>query len=75
MKMSFSVRFLKDAAERAVKTFAQVLVGILTVDGADLANVNWKASLVAAGTASAVSLLTSVASAKVGDDESASLVN
>jgi hypothetical protein len=75
MKMSFSVRFIKDAAERAVKTFAQVLVGILTVDGADLANVNWKASLVAAGTASAVSLLTSVASAQVGSDESASLVN
>lgn len=69
-----SVKFLKDAAERAIKTFAQALVGVFVGD-ATVANIDWNASLTVAGTAALVSVLTSVLSAGVGDDESASLVD
>jgi len=70
----FTVKFWKDAGERAVKTAAQAAVavvgtgvsGILEVDFVQLASVSALAGL--------VSVLTSVASSRVGDPESASVV-
>jgi len=55
-------QFWADAAERAVKTFAQALLAALTVQGATLASVKWLPVLAVAGTATAISLLTSVLS-------------
>lgn len=55
-------QFLADALERAAKTFAQALLGALTVEGVTVASVNWPTALGVAGTAAAVSLLTSAAS-------------
>jgi hypothetical protein len=60
--MSPVVAFLLDTVERAVKTFTQALLAALTVSGVTVATVNWKTALAVAGTASAVSLLTSLAS-------------
>lgn len=67
--------FWKDAAERAVKTAAQVLVTFLGADLVDVLAVDWsKAAGVAAG-AALVSVLTSVASSQAGEPGTASLVD
>ena len=66
--------FWLDVAERAIKTGFQALVPILAADGADLLHLDWSTSLGLAGTAAALSVFTSVASARVGDPGTASLV-
>jgi hypothetical protein len=66
-------KFWADAAERAVKTFAQSLLALGLTNASGLLDVNWAGALSGAGLAAAVSVLTSVGSSTVGDD-SASLV-
>ncbi len=66
-------KFWKDAFERALKTFAQAAVAVLAV-ATGVLDANWVQAISVAGLAGVVSLLTSVASAGVGDKESASLV-
>ena len=66
-------QFWLDAAERAVKTFAQTFLAVVG-GGATVASVGWKQNLTAAGFAAALSLLTSVGSAKVGTPGTASLL-
>lgn len=61
------------ALERAVKTFAQTLVGLFVGDST-VTSVNWTSSLVVAATAAVVSLATSVASLGSGPTGSPSLV-
>lgn len=66
--------FWIDAAERAVRTFAQALVavlaaGIVLTDGAA-----WGEALLSAVVAALISLLTSVAASGVGDPDSPSLL-
>ena len=60
----FSPDFWKATAERAIKTFAQSLLAVLTVTSG--AGVDWPTSLKAAGLAALISVLTSVASSTVG---------
>lgn len=50
--------FLKDLGERAANTFVQTLIGVLTVgpNGLNLFGADWKADLVAAVTATVVSV-------------------
>lgn len=74
-------QFWKRAFERAVKTFAQVMVALLTVGGVAAAadapgilDVNWVGALSVAGLAFIVSLLTSLGSVKVGDADTPDLV-
>jgi hypothetical protein len=69
----FTLAFWKDAGERAAKTFAQALLGVLAAT-ATLATVNWSAALASAGTATVLSLLTSVVSLPVGGNGTASLL-
>jgi hypothetical protein len=73
-------QFWKDAAERAIKTFAQALVAVFAVSQATtVLNVDWKAALATAGTAVVVSLLTSivsgVATSSNNEPKTASLVS
>jgi len=70
----FSKVFLLDSVERAVKTFAQVLLALFTTGQLNILTVNWGDALALAGTAVVVSLLTSIVSSRVGDKSSASLV-
>lgn len=56
----WSKAFWKGAAERAVKTFAQAAVAVLTADVAGLLNVDYVQLASVAGLAALVSLLTSV---------------
>lgn len=74
--MSFltSKTFWVDAVERAVKTFAQASVAVLSVDTFGLLDVNYIQWLSVAGLSSVISLLTSIASGSAGKTDSASLV-
>jgi hypothetical protein len=52
--------------DRAIKTFAQVLVSTLTV-GVGIFDINWKGALGLTATAVLISVLTSIADAKETD--------
>ena len=60
------------AGERAVKTFAQALVALF-VAGVTVLTIDWQQGLAVAATAAVVSLLTSVASVRLGSFEGPSL--
>lgn len=62
----FSVAFVKDAGERALKTFSQALLAVLAV-GAPIWDINWTEGLGIALTATVFSILTSLASHGIGD--------
>lgn len=74
--MSFltSKTFWADTVERAIKTFAQACVAVLTSNVVGLLNVDYRTLFSVAGLAAVVSVLTSLASGQVGNTESASLV-
>ena len=60
------------AGERAVKTFAQSLVALFAA-GVTILNIDWQQGLAMAATAAVVSVLTSVASVRLGQFEGPSL--
>ena len=67
-------QFFADLVERAVKTFAQALVAVLTVQGVSgVLDVDWPRALSVAGLAAIVSALTSLASGSLGRSGTASL--
>lgn len=70
----FTKKFIKDAAERAIATFAQTAIASLTVS-AGLQDVNWFAVGSVAGLAALLSVLKSITATRVNDSESASLVD
>jgi hypothetical protein len=55
-------RWAADAVERAVKTFAQALLGAFVAQGVTISTIHWDIALIAAGTASLISVLTSLVS-------------
>ena len=57
------------AGERAVKTFAQSAVALLTAGGLGVLEVDWLAVLSVAGLALVVSVLTSIADPNVTGEE------
>lgn len=70
----FGKIFWADAAERAIKTFAQVALTFLTVGATDVLEADWKALVASAVTAALISVLTSVVSATARERGTASLV-
>ena len=62
------------AAERALRTFAQALLGALTAGLVVIDAVQWKAALIAAVVAAFASVLTSVAGTAVGDRQDPALL-
>lgn len=59
---SYTTReFWAGTAERAIKTFAQALLGVLTGGASGLLDVDWVAALSVAGLAAVGSVLTSLA--------------
>lgn len=74
MSSIFTRSFIKDTAERAIKTVAQTAAALLVGDGVGILNVDWSSVGSVAGLAGIVSVLTSIGSGYVGDD-SPSLVD
>lgn len=70
----FTYRFWLSASERAVKTFAQTLVAILGANSFGLLTAPWTMALSTAGMATLLSVLTSIASAPIGDPGTPSLL-
>lgn len=70
----FTASFWKAASERAVATFAQALIAVLSVGATGLLDVDWPGALSAAALAALLSVLKSVASSQVGN-EGPSLAN
>lgn len=60
--------------ERAAKTFAQALVAVFAA-GVTILDVNWSQTVAIAATAAVVSVLTSIASVRLGPFEGPSLVD
>lgn len=72
----FTKEFWKDAAERAIKTFAQSLIAVLSVAvAAPIWELNWVEALGVSLTATALSLLTSIAGTGTGNPETGSFIN
>jgi hypothetical protein len=70
----FSSTFWLLTGERAVKSFAQSLLAILGATQVGLFEASWLPALSAAGMATLLSVLTSVASANVGPGDNPSVV-
>lgn len=60
--------------ERAVKTFAQSLVALF-IAGVTILTIDWQQALAVSGTAALVSVLTSIASSRIGPFDGPSLVD
>lgn len=66
--------FWVEAAERAIRTFAQALVAVLAAGFVFTDAAAWGEALLASAIAALVSLLTSVAASGVGNPDSPSLL-
>jgi hypothetical protein len=67
--------FWKDAAERAIRTFAQALLALIGTDLVGIVDLDWPQLLAVGATAAVVSLLTSVVATGVGEKGTASLIS
>lgn len=70
----FTASFWKSAAERAIKTVAQALIAVLAATTFDWFSADWQAIAGTAATAGVLSLLSSIASAGIGDKGTPSVV-
>lgn len=61
--MIWTKAFWQGAGERAIKTFAATLAGLLTGDGIGLVDVDWASALSVSGLATLVSFLIAVGNA------------
>lgn len=64
----FEKKFLEATAERALKTFVQTLLALVGTDSIGVLNVDFLAAAQVAGSAALLSVLTSFASSKVGNE-------
>lgn len=72
----FTQEFWKDAAERAIKTFAQSLVAVLSVAVATpIWDIDWVGAAGVSITAAALSLLTSIAGSGTGSPDDGSFID
>jgi hypothetical protein len=70
----WSVEFWKSAGERALRTFAQVLLSMIVVGETGFLDVDWLQAGSVAGLAAFASVLMSVVATGVGDKGTSSLV-
>ncbi len=70
----FTSQFWQLSIERAIKTFAQSLLAILSANGVGLLDVPWGPALSTAGAAALLSVLTSMTSLPVGEPNSPNLL-
>ena len=65
--------FWEDAGERALRTFAQVMLGFLVVGETGILDVDWENSLSVSAVAAFASILMSVVGTGIGDKGTAAL--
>lgn len=70
----WGVGFWKSAGERAVRTFAQVLLSMLVVGETGFLDVDWVQALSVSGLAALASVLMSVSATGFGDEGTPSYV-
>ena len=70
----WGVAFWKSAGERAVRTFAQVLLSMLVVGETGFLDVDWVQALSVSGLAALASVLMSVSATGFGDEGTPSYV-
>lgn len=71
----FTKTFLRQLVERAIKTFAQTLVALAGASQMDWLNLDWQHLTATAAIAAGLSVLTSIASDRVGPTDSPSIVD
>lgn len=71
----FTKLFLRQLAERAIKTFAQTLVALAGASQMEWMNLDWQHLTATAAIAAGLSVLTSIASDKIGPTDSPSMVS
>ncbi|MEN8654264.1 holin [Streptomyces sp. 21So2-11] len=62
----FTAAFWKATGERALRTFAQALVAVLTAGATNLIDVNWLAAVSTAGLATLLAVFTAIGASGVG---------
>lgn len=67
----FTVKFWKDASERAIRTAAQALLALWATDVSGVLQVDWLQAGSVAALAALTSALMSIVATNVGDGESA----
>ena len=67
-------KFWKTAAERALRTLAQVLLSLIVVGETGFMDVDWIQALSVAGLAALASILMSIVATGIGDKDTASFV-
>ena len=67
----FTVKFWKDAAERAIRTAAQALLALWATDVSGVLAVDWLQAGSVAALAALTSVLMSIVATNVGDHDSA----
>jgi hypothetical protein len=70
----WTARFWKGTLERAIKTFAQAEIALMSGDGLGLLDIDWNTAASVGALAALLSLLTSLLSLGIGPQNSASLV-
>jgi hypothetical protein len=71
----FTKSFVLQLVERAIKTFAQTLVALAGASQMDWLSLDWLQLAATAAIAAGLSVLTSIASDKVGPTDSPSMVS
>lgn len=71
----FTLIFWKDAAERALTTAAEVVLGFLVIGSTAIADVDWAHIGSVAAVAAGASVLKSLVASNIGESRSASLVS
>ena len=63
----FTIKFWKDAGERAIRTAAQALLALWATDVSGVLTVDWVQAFSVAGLAAITSVLMSIVATNVGD--------
>ena len=71
----FTKSFVMQLVERAIKTFAQTLVALAGASQMDWLNLDWQQLTATAAIAAGLSVLTSIASDKIGPADTPSTVD
>lgn len=71
----FTGSFWLDAVERAVKTAAQTVLGLIGTNVTDVTSLDWQEVGIAAAFTTGLSILTSIVSSGIGEPGTASLLD